>query len=162
MRTLSSEKYGSFDEEIIKDNLKIQSSAYITGNQIVSFTDCEQRDYFLIMGRYSNGDFEVINKTLETGCVGEIGEGEFNYEITDGKGDLLKGSKFNPSLVFTDAPPATKPEDIIDGSVENYEGNFYLTIPVYKDAEMFTIKGGSESIAEIFLGDISARACMIK
>ncbi len=155
MRTLNSNNYGIFNEGLILKRLEIIQNQKITGRAI-SEISCTNQNYYLIEASYNEDKIELIDKTIEKGCIGKSGAGPFSYEIQKTDSSTINGYEFNPEFIFTDAQGETQ----IDGSVEKYGGNFLLKIPIIKDSEALKIYRENNLISEINLRDTGARACL--
>ncbi len=163
MRTLSSNEYGKWNEKIILDKLpKSKILGGVTGN-VVGITDCSKQQYYLIVGNYKNRRIEIKERSMERGCVGGNGAGGISYFLIDGEDNEIGApGKFNPSLIYTDAPSIGGAELEINGEVFENEGKFTLTLPILRQAMYLSIKDDEYNLANIFLQDIGARACKIK
>jgi len=156
MRTLSSNEYGQLDEKLILENIKGKVSP-LTGNAISNQEECATQDYYLIEGNYNQNNMNLIGRSVEQGCLGNNGVGNFIYSIKTTSGEIISESDFNPELIFTDAPG----ENQIDGETFVSDKNFLLKIPKITQAKSLTISENNQELIEINLLDIGARACKI-
>ena len=152
MRTLSSEEYGSFNENLILNRIN-KNKNKITGYAIKE-ENCGEK-YYLIEGAYLNGEIKILEKSIESGCVDGKGAGDFSYKIILKDDSVIEGAEFNPSLIFTDSPG----EEEINGEVYESTKEFYLKLPLIENAKSLEIIKKEESIKEINLEDIGARPC---
>jgi len=152
MRTLFSSTYGTFNEELIKS--KITNT--ITGNAIQDIRNCKNEKYYLVEGNYKNGEISVNSKSIESGCVGENGNGAFSYQIILDNNEKAKTENFNPELVFTDLTQ----EEQLSGGPQDYSGSFLLKVPILENSNKLEIIN-EDKITEINLKDIGARPCEI-
>ena len=127
MRTLSSNSYGLFDEEIIKSQIK-KKSGTITGKAISEKEECSNQNYIMLVGyyNYEENNIEIKETSIEKGCPGTNGNGEFSLELKDSSGNTLIEQNINPSLLFTDYEETA----VLKGEVFEYSGEFILTLPI--------------------------------
>ncbi|MFA5020225.1 MAG: M64 family metallopeptidase [Candidatus Pacearchaeota archaeon] len=154
MRTLAAKNYGVFNEMLMKEKLK-KSSTSITAKAIEQISDCTKREYYLIEGVYSNEEIQVLNKSIETGCIGLNGAGDFSYRLILSNNVILTEEEFNPEFIFTDTPNQEK----IAGEVFISDNPFYLKIPVIENLDSVQILKNNKVVSEINLKDIGARPC---
>jgi hypothetical protein len=153
MRSLSSSKYGIFNEKLISDRIPVQNS-FLTGKATSSETDCAAQKYLLVELRYQNS-LELIDKGIETGCLGSNGYGDSAYKIYGLNNNLLLTDNFNP-YIFTDAPS----ESGIEGEVFNTDKSVYLRIPIIKEMSKLEVVS-NEQTALLDLQDIGRKPCKI-
>ena len=154
MRTLSSEKYGSFNEYVIKkriDELKNKGGISITGEAVSEnnreltitgaavegedYADCnEQNGYFVEAEISGNTSGEVMVRLLKSpesmqGCAGrfDLPNGYFSVALIYEKYRAEIG-KFGVYL-FSTLPEALSGRKTITGETYLREGNIYLKIP---------------------------------
>lgn len=151
MRSLSADSYGTFDENIISKRLR--ESSGVTGNAISVKRDCNDEKYILVEGIYRNGKMDILNKSVEAGCVGENGAGGFDYSILKEDGSLISGGEFNPELIFTD--------DLEGGESFVSDKSFLLKMPVIENAKTLEIGSEGKIIAELSLEDTGGRPCRV-
>ncbi len=156
MRTLSSKTYGGFNEKLIQDRINQRFSS-ITGEAIQEIRDCSSERYYLISGRYSGGQMEIIKKTIESGCVGGNGVGDFVYKIVLDDDSILSGGEFNPEFIFTDVQD--EEEDLLIGDTYISDKPFVLKLPLLDRAKIVEISKDGEVIPQINLKDIGNRIC---
>lgn len=158
MRTLNTEKYGEFDEAVILEKLKKASDSKITSFVIKNIINCSEQQYVLIEGNYNQGKITINNKSIETGCLGTNGIGNFEYKLNLQSGEALT-EEFNPELIFTDTQ---QPEQQgINGEALEYQGDFFLKIPLIENSKSLEIIKDKETLAELNLEDINSRPCKI-
>tara|TARA_Y100000310_G_scaffold339653_1_gene432967 strand:+ start:1702 stop:3510 length:1809 start_codon:yes stop_codon:yes gene_type:complete len=139
MRTLSSSKFGIFNEKTITERIS-KSSSSITGLAIGLEQRCIEQTYYLIGASYNQqGSLNVISKTLETGCPGSNGFGPLDYEVFDKSGSTLLTKQFNPEIVFTDSESLTS--DLLEGETYTYDGIFYFKIPYSEEVKSVKVSG---------------------
>ncbi|MBU1136680.1 MAG: M64 family metallopeptidase [Nanoarchaeota archaeon] len=158
MGTLKFPDYGIFNEKIILENINKIQKAQITGKAIENSIDCSKEKYYLIQGIYENNNItEITKKTLESGCVGTNGNGEFKFNLISKDNKIIKTEEFNPEFIFTDA----QGEEQINGEVLENKGDFYLKIPVIEELKSIEIKKENKKITEInMIGfDSKSRPC---
>jgi gamma-glutamylcyclotransferase (GGCT)/AIG2-like uncharacterized protein YtfP len=145
MRTLSSNNYGTFNTNLITNLIKEKSPSTITGKTINENPNCESQSYYLIEAMYNQNQINLIDTSLETGCLGNNGAGSFEYQIKTSQGKTLTENNFNPELIFTEAPG----ENEIQGEVYTSDKPFLLKIPAIKNAETLTISENEQELAII-------------
>ena len=153
MRTLSSNSYGIFNEQIVLERITENTQSTITGSAIETGIDCLNQEHYLIEANYSQGEITLIEKTLEPGCVGNNGAGGFNYQIIKEDNTTILEGEFNPELIFTTSPGE------IAGEVFEQEGTFLLRIPVIKNSKTLQILEADNLLTNISLQDIGVRPC---
>jgi len=153
MRTLSSNTYGSFNEELIKSKIK---KSTITGKAIQDIRNCENEKYYLVEGNYENQDISIISKSIEQGCVGENGNGPFSYQLILDNNEQAKTENFNPELVFTDLSK----NETLSGGPQDYSGRFLLKVPIIENSNKLEIINENKK-TEVNLKDIGSRPCEI-
>jgi hypothetical protein len=152
MRTLTSNKYGLFDENLILS--KIPATSAITGNAIQDQQDCSSQKYYLIKGDYSRGNIKITKECVETGCVSSEGSGDFEYTVIN-QDNSTSTNEFNPELIFTDAQNG----DEISGHVYENDGPFILKLPVNDNSKTLEISKENKTLAEINLFDSTSIPC---
>jgi len=156
MRTLNSNEYGEFDENLIKEKLNIENSI-ITGNAVNKEESCANQKYYLITATYKDGKISIIDKTIEPGCPGSNGDGQFSYKIISNNNEIIEQNQFGPQYLFTDSPSS----DQIDGEIYSYEEPFYLKVPISTNDNSLIIEKENIVLAQINLNDVGARPCKI-
>jgi hypothetical protein len=148
MRTLSSKEFGSFNSQVILNYLP-KNKKTITGKIIQETTNCE--GYYLIEGIYKDKEIKIIGRTIEQGCIGENGNGEFEYNFIFKDTTEEFSSNFNPELIFTDYEEG--------GEVLESNISFFLRIPIIKNLEKVEILKDDIKLTEINFLDIDSRPC---
>lgn len=158
MRTLSSNQFGKFNENIIKEKLNQQSS--ITGQAtLIPVQECTAQEYYLIEGNYDsqNNKINIISKTIEQGCPSGQHSGDFNYQIILDDNSIIQEGDFNPIFIFTDV----EGQEIIDGEVLTSDKPFTLSLPIIPNSKSLEIYSNNQLIHEEKLNDIGALPCII-
>ncbi|MEK6854695.1 MAG: hypothetical protein AABX73_00560 [Nanoarchaeota archaeon] len=157
MRSLSSSKFGVFNEFLIQELIENRKTS-ITGRAIIEGVNCNEEKYYLIEGSYdfSNNEIILFDKSIENGCLGGNGYGGFDYQINDKEGRLLSGGVFNPELIFTDAPSGEE----ITGETYESDKSFILKMPILEGAESLEILHNNKKTI-VYLGDMGARPCKV-
>jgi len=154
MRTLNSNKYGEFNENIILGRLGVSSGGSVAGMAVGDFESCSDEKYYLIDLYYDeNGEISVVDKKMELGCVGSNGYGDFELQIVLEDGRILDGGEFNPELIFTDANEG--------GDVYIYAGEFVLKVPAIEGAKSLEINDGKGGEVQVSLLGMDARPCKL-
>ncbi len=147
MKTLSTSDYGIYNENLISKYL-LNSNA-ITGNVIENEVDCSNQQYYLIQGVYSDNKITMESKSIEQGCLGNSGTGDFSYNlILNNK--LNYTGNFNPEFIFTDSSEG--------GEVLSSDRPFLLKVQIVADSKLLEIRKESV-LAKINLQDIDSRPC---
>ena len=154
MKSLQSSQFGKFNEDLILE--KISKSSKITG-RVIEEASCQNKEYYLIEGNYSQGKIENISKSIEGGCVGNNGAGSFSFSLILKNNEKYIGGEFNPEFIFTDTQNDTQNQ--IEGSVDEREGMFLLKVPIISEAKAIEINKEGVMINEISLEDIGGRPC---
>ncbi|MDO8460368.1 MAG: hypothetical protein Q7S74_04620 [Nanoarchaeota archaeon] len=155
MRTASSVEYGALDSSLISLQLSKQKGV-ISGFAVESELECAKENYYLIEGLYNEGEIKVLDKTVESGCIGSNGVGNFNYSVVMWDGSKVSAGEFNPEFIFTDSPGV---EDL-EGGLVSSDRSFFLRVPLVKDAKEIDITNENYT-TQISLGDIGGRPCRI-
>ncbi|MFA6023046.1 MAG: hypothetical protein WC781_03085 [Candidatus Pacearchaeota archaeon] len=155
MRTLSSTEYGKFDEGLIMEKISSKFPSMV-GRAISETVDCSLKNYYLIEGKYQLNQITILDKTLETGCIGSSGSGGFNYNVILDNNNSFNG-EFNPELIFTDAQSANETQ--INGEIYQSDKEFFLKIPIVSNSKTLEILKDSQKLSEINLQDMGARPC---
>jgi hypothetical protein len=156
MKTLSTSNYGLLNSKLILDkiNEKLQENSKITGNVIEDDT-CTENEYYLIQGLYSENEIEILEETLEQGCIGENGAGDLEYNLIFEDDSISSTNEFNPEFIFTD----TQGENEIDGETLTSDKEFFLRIPKIASATSLEISENGTILSTINLKDIGSRPC---
>jgi len=158
MRTLNTAEYGEFDKALILEKLKKSSDSKITSFAIKNIINCSEQQYVLIEGNYSKGKITINNKNIETGCLGTNGIGDFEYKLNLKSGEELT-ENFNPELIFTDTQKIEQQQ--INGEALEYQGDFFLKIPLIENSRSLEIIKNKEILTELNLEDIDSRPCKV-
>ncbi len=160
MRTLSSSTYGIFDEQLIQRKIDKNNQLVTTGNLIQNSPDCSQQSYYLIKANYSNNQINVLDKTIQQGCVGTNGAGDFSYKLILNDNSVSTTQDFNPELIFTDAPQEGQ-EQQIQGQTFTNEQSFLLKVPIVDNSKSIEIYKDNNKLEEINLQNFNFRPCQI-
>jgi hypothetical protein len=158
MRTLSSSTFGKYDEFLILESIKNKQTK-ITGQVSQQPTNCEQEKYYLIQGVYNSSSIEFKEKSIEYGCPGTNGNGDFSYKlILEDNSQYF--SPFNPELIFTDSQQEN--QETIEGQVFTSEKEFVLKVPTIKESKSLEIYNAEDQkLAELNLQDLKNTPCKI-
>lgn len=161
MRTLKSEDYGNFNNAILVERIGEEGwGGSITGNVVEDGVDCYDEEYYLIEGGIKNGFIDIGAKSIESGCVGNNGNGGFAYSVILSDGETLDADSFNPELIFTIGPEDESGEK--NGAVFDSDKNFFLKIPLIKGSQKLEIRNLDGSLLNsVNLYDIDRRLCQI-
>ena len=142
---IDNENEGGFSFERLPSNVSDSITDRITGQIVGELVDCARERYYFVEGAYLNGNIKLDNNkaVVLNGCAGENGFGGFEYWVVDSESNIIIKKKFNPELIFTDAPG----DDLIKG--ESFKGErFYLKIPVVKGADKLEIRDDKEELVD--------------
>ncbi len=162
MRTLSSNQYGKFNEQLILDKMEKQNSDTVASGKVVaSLITCETQNHYLIEGLYNmeSNSINIIDKTIENGCIGSSGSGGFSYNLILKDNSIISGDEFNPELIFTDGQLSEEP--IITGETFISDKLFMLKLPIIQNSKTLEINNNTQTLIEVNLQDIEARPCKI-
>jgi len=157
MRTLSSGIFGNFNENLLLERIVKETGlgSPITGQAVQEPVNCKKEKYVLLKGLYSQKEMQIIEKTIEYGCVGKNGIGNFDYKIILEDNSILTQGQFNPELIFTDAPGT----ETITGEVLESTQNFLLKLPYLDNLKQLNILEDENIIKEVNLDDLDSRLC---
>ncbi len=158
MRTLSSNEYGEFNEKLIQDKInKNSNSNPITANAVATSQECTNQQYYLIEGQLQNNQITILSTSIEKGCPGSSGAGDFKINLIDNQEQLISSNEFNPELIFTD----TEGQNQIDGETYESDKTFILKTQIIPQAQALQITKQKQTLAEINLNKISSEPCLI-
>jgi hypothetical protein len=136
MRTLKSEDYGDFNEELILKKLQKHRSL-ITGN-VISETEGQCNSYYYLVEVFNdNGNITFGKKTLEYGCVPlsqDLTQGDFKFSLNSESLTLQEGA-FNFDI-FTDGE--SENSETAEGEIFSSEV-YYIAIPTTIDKSTLSI-----------------------
>ena len=126
-----------------------------------------KKEYIFLEISYKNGNFSLINKTLEKGYYPKaiIDDYEYKVNIVSDRGEIIYSTAFDPILLFTDS---FSNEIIEGGAIRLNETEFYVILPNLKTAEKAEIlkiigqNGESVKVFEVEIYDVGAESCRIK
>lgn len=158
MRSLYSKAFGDFNEAILEDYLKKTERSTLSGNVVSDgAVDCLNQRYFLIIGDYVNGKFEIVSKTLEIGCANGADIGEFRYDAMDDGGNILESHNFNMRYVYNDGQE--EGDEMISGEVFSNDEEFPISIPYNGDISNVKVFDNNKLLTSFTLGEIRERSC---
>ncbi len=115
--------------------------------------------YFLLEMNYAQGNFEVLSKTVESGCYSRYGDSfDYTYNLISGE-TTLDGGSFDPSVLFIDN---LEGGELVGGVSSVDSGIIYLKVPYYSDAENFAIFFEGNKIFETSVYDAGAKNCRVR
>ncbi|MCR4285109.1 MAG: hypothetical protein NUV97_03655 [archaeon] len=151
MRTLSSESFGEFNENLLRERMGLNRNTPITGNVIENTKDCSE-EYLLIEGTYhKDGTMTISDTSTQMGCVGSGGVEGFEYKVTLKSGSTST-KNFNPQLMFTDSQEEGE-EEISGETFLITDRPFYIkaTYPNLEEIQSLEIKKEDSTLAKINL-----------
>jgi hypothetical protein len=158
MKTLSSNTFGSVNEGLITSRISDQTAQKITAMAVGDIVSCENEQYYLVKGNYTNGKMQIISRTIEQGCIGSNGAGSFNYSLVLQDDTRQYKGEFNAELIFID--DQTAEETAINGGTFNNEGIFLLKIPIVDTAKAIELSTDRETM-QVSLENRGAWPCEI-
>ena len=159
MRSLYSNNYGTFDEFLLQEKIN-KNTNMLTGLAIASDNiDCSKNKYYLIEGNYKENKINLIEKSIEQGCPGNNGAGNFNYNLILEDNSQFSG-EFNPELIFTDVQEETQNQ--INGQTFDSNINFILKVPFIENSKTLEISRDNQILSQINLQGEDAIPCKIK
>lgn len=121
-----------------------------------------EKEYILIEFYYQNGNFHIVNQTLEKGDypINE-NEGDFEYEfvLSSDNNDLLYSNSFDPTIIFTDG---SNGEYFGGGAIKLSETNFFVIAPNFNNAQKIKIFKDGQKIFEAGVDYNAAKSCRIR
>lgn len=166
MRTLSSDRYGPYNEQLLRDIIEEKtkeapSDSPLTGNAILTPEDCRNQQYYLIEGTYQNNNVEITSKERVTGCApASTDYGILNYQVTTDTDQILAEGTLLPQI-FIDSGEEKNGQIEPTPEVES-PNEFILTVPVQDDSQQVDISDDSgNNLASIPLDRVGAQPCQI-
>lgn len=152
MKTLSGREFGNYNEEIILESISEEKQS-ISGMAISELKDCSKEKYYLVEGSYNGSDINLGDKSIEIGCVGNNGNGAFEYKVVFGNGEESKN--FNPELIFTD--------EMEGGGVFESDKEFILRIHADERIKNVEILSDGKKLADVNFDELKEgnRPCKI-
>jgi hypothetical protein len=133
MKTLKSNEYGAYNEMLIESQISEKTKSILTGFATIEKTDCKDQEYYLI--ELNIEESEIINKKLETGCVGKNKNIEFEYDKKDNTN--LRVKLINHDKIYTDI----EGEKDLSGEIFDEEITTIIKVPVLENIETIEIEG---------------------
>lgn len=96
---------------------------------------CLEQSYYLVEGILSSKNFSVVDISLENGCFNR--KDILDTKLTS-EGERIFFVSLRP-FFYSDGIDNLK-SDEISGNVEEYEGDFVLTIPLLEEADSFILE----------------------
>jgi hypothetical protein len=155
MRTLSTSKYGVYNQKIISSYFSSSLSS-LTGNDIKLTEECTNEKYVLLTGKVNNESFEVVKREEGNGCIGSNGRGQFSFTLLTEGTVPFKGS-FNPQVIFTDLDESGE----LSGGSENYNGEFYIKVPYVEGMKTLIINNTVQNKIKEVNFDYDSRPCKV-
>lgn len=143
MRTLSSNEYGAFNENLILEEIsklinnkpKPAITGLVTANS--EEPSCEKQNYFLIeIGHNPDGTLFIVDKTIETGCLGGNGVGGSTLNLIRDE-ETVHTENFNDEIIFSDDGTL---DESLTGETFLSDKNFFLSIPADTNANKLRIE----------------------
>ena len=116
-------------------------------------------EYVLMEFEYTNGEFSLIDKSLEYGFAPQEGvQREYEFRLVSEMNETLNGVYFDPSLLYSDGGQ----EEIEGGILVLNETRFYVTMPNFFDLRAIEIIRDNNLIFREEVYDVGASSCRIK
>ncbi len=169
MRTLSSNSYGIFNDNLITERLRTSAdlSNRPAENQLnnlnVGFspTTCETQEYYLVKAEvdHAKAEINLIDVDTYTGCASEEsnGFGATTLEIFDGESEeKIAESSFNAELIFVDGnDKIVNGESVINGETFANQEPVYLKVPKEENVKLRTTQSGKMKSYDLKNGDLT-------
>jgi len=155
MRTLSTSNYGDFNNQLISQKIQQESTSSITGQAIHLEKDCTKEQYYLIQGQYNQNNINILDTTIEQGCIGKNRAGDLDYNIIMNDNSIISKGEFNAEFIFTESPG----ENQIDGEVYESDRNFLLKIPIIDNSQSLEILENNNLISQVNINEIGGTFC---
>jgi hypothetical protein len=143
MRTLSSDRYGTFNEYLLKERISqeegLSGESSITGNAVGGVDlSCAEQQYRLLVLKYNDyGDkdaVKVLSDSADIGCAGSPGFGSVDLEYI--QGEMVLKSKTNPVYIYTtDADSEILTAETYDNTRESDGVPVIIKIPLNREEE---------------------------
>ena len=134
----------------------------ILSSLVISDSHVQCQDQFILVElAFTNNNFELKHKSLETGCFSQINNiGIFNeYTLNlQNQGATLYENSFNPVIIIENADE----EGNLEGETINPE-SIILTMPYFEDVEnleIFDSNNNQVFVTTVF--EVGATSCRIK
>lgn len=137
MRTLRKSDYGSYNNFVLVNRINEITEGrnpLISGMATQESQNCAKEKYWLIEGYKINDEFK-ISKSVQRGCAGRGGEGEYSYDVVFKDGSEFELGGFSPDEIFTEAPIYVENEEGIEEIGDGIDGEIFSNIElIYTDA----------------------------
>ena len=117
-------------------------------------------NYIFLNLKYLNGNFEIINKSLESGCISKSPYNEnieYSYKLIT-HNEIYGSGSFNAGVLFIDN---IIDDQMVGGTVDAPEQEISLAIPYYTSADNMQVFKQGNLIFETKLYDVNATSCRI-
>ena len=150
MRTLSSNEFGTFNEQIIREKIddSVVQTSPLTGNAISLESHCSEKSHGLIEAQYNQGEIEILKVTEQQGCFPRVSSGHYTYSLDEN----TLGSEFNPEIIFSDSLDS-------GGSLDPEGVPFFLQVPQTSQTLTVTDEEGKEVISQYSLS-VGGQPCL--
>lgn len=116
-----------------------------------------KEEYVLLQFKYSNGNFSLINKSLEKGYYPhEIYDRTYEFNLLSKNNENLYATTFEPSLLYSDGG-----EQLDGGVLILDEAVFFVAMPNYKEINKVRIVKDNQTIFEEDIHDVGSSSCRI-
>lgn len=143
---------------MIKQTIYVLIAILITAVSIAGTS----QDVILIQFHYENGNFSIINKSLEQGISPTISHKpgfDYSIDLVSAREEQLYSFSFDPTILFSDE----ETENGLDGgAITLNETDFSVVIPSISEGEKVVLLKNGEKILEQEVYDVGASPCRIK
>lgn len=117
----------------------------------------KNNEYVLLTFKYDNGNFSLLNKSLETGNYPASVSGRaYNISLLSQQ-NILYTTSFNPELLYSD-----EGNEVLSGGVIILNQTiFYVLLPNFQDLQNVSIVQGNSLVFEQDIHDVGATSCRI-
>ena len=156
MRTLKSDHFGEFNEDLIRERLN-KGVRGLTGGVIQQEGACEEQKYYLVEGTLVEDGVEITRQDTVLGCVGGNGQGNFGYQVKRADGTAVESDAFYPEFIFTEEIAG---EELVGGETFDSDRPFLLKVPIIAGGDVLAVEKDGETLIEVPLGG-GKRLCRI-
>ncbi len=165
MRTLSSDEYGEYNEQVVSSiitELSANTDTKTTGLVIDESSNCAEQSQLVIDAHYFQGNLVIDSLTKTSGCAP-------NKNIGPGTTSIIQNGKVVSSYntpdfrnIFTDAHPTNNNEgNTIDGDVFQQEDSFSFSIP-FSPGDTVENRDSNNQMSQLSMSKIGATLCRIE
>ena len=121
-----------------------------------------QQRFVMLELKYDNGEFILINRTLESGYVPTIShdtQKEYKINLISENNDVLYSNQFDPSKLYSDTQEG---EELQGGIVELNDTSFFVISPDIPNGDRVVIIKDNKTIFTTEVYNVGAISCRVK